>query len=266
MVFLLVWGSSCSQTPKVQDGTVVLITTDLGDIKVKLYDETPLHRDNFVKLAGEGFYDGVLFHRVIKQFMIQTGDPSSKNAQPGVQLGNGGPDYTIPAEFVPGLFHKKGALAAARQGDNVNPLKASSGSQFYIVQGKVWRPGELDTLESRMSGSQQQNIMRTVFAPAQQELEKFRQEQNQEAFNQKVAELQAKADSLVQAAPKMNFSEAQRSAYTTVGGTPHLDGGYTVFGEVLEGMEVLDQIAATETDSKDRPLKDIAVRKIKVLK
>jgi len=266
MVFLLVWGSSCSQTPKSQAGTVVLISTDLGDIKVKLYDETPLHRDNFVKLASEGYYDGVLFHRVIKQFMIQAGDPASKNAQPGVQLGNGGPDYTIPAEIVPGLFHKKGALAAARQGDNVNPLKASSGSQFYIVQGKVWRPGELDTLEQRMNASAQQNIMRTVFAPAQAELEKYRQEQNQDAFNKKVAGLQAKADSLIQSLPPMKFSQAQRDAYTTVGGTPHLDGGYTVFGEVMEGLDVVDKIASTETAPGDRPLKDIAIRKIKVVK
>jgi len=266
MLLMLVWESSCSQTPKAQDGTVVMITTDLGDIRVKLYDQTPLHRDNFVKLASEGFYDGVLFHRVIREFMVQAGDPSSRGAQPGVMLGNGGPNYTIAAEFVPELFHRKGALAAARQGDQVNPAKASSGSQFYIVQGKVWRSGELDTLELRMNGSVQQNIMRTVFTPVQQELEKLRQENNQQAFNMKVAELQAIADSLYQAAPKMKFSAAQREVYTTVGGTPHLDGGYTVFGEVVEGLVVIDKIAAVETDGNNRPRHDIAIKRMKVLK
>jgi len=257
-------GISCSQTSK-SDEPVILITTDLGKIKLKLYNETPLHRDNFLKLAGEGFYDGVLFHRVINNFMIQGGDPGSKNAQPGAMLGNGGPDYTIPAEIVPGFIHKKGALAAARQGDQVNPLKASSGSQFYIVKGKIWRPGELDTLELRTNSTARQNILRSVFTPVQQELEKYKQDKNETAFNLRVAELQAKADSLYNLAPEMKLSEEQRKAYTTIGGTPHLDGGYTVFGEVIEGLEVLDKISAVKTGQADRPVEDVKMS-IKVVK
>jgi cyclophilin family peptidyl-prolyl cis-trans isomerase len=185
---------------------MVLISTEFGEIKVKLYNETPLHRDNFLKLAGEEFYNGLLFHRVINEFMIQGGDPDSRNAKAGKQLGNGGPGYTIPAEIVPGLFHKKGVLAAARLGDNVNPRKESSGSQFYIVQGKVFTNEELDFFESRTG---------------------------------------------------VKYSAAQRAAYTTLGGTPHLDGGYTVFGEVIEGLEVVDKLAKVAVDGNSRPLHDM---------
>jgi len=173
---------------------------------VKLYNETPLHRDNFLKLAAEGFYNGLLFHRVINEFMIQGGDPDSRNAKQGQQLGNGGPGYTIPAEILPGLFHKKGVLAAARLGDNMNPRKESSGSQFYIVQGKAFTNEELDFFESRTG---------------------------------------------------VKYTAAQRAAYTTLGGTPHLDGGYTVFGEVTEGLEVVDKIAKVAVDGNSRPLKDM---------
>ncbi len=255
----------CTGCASAQKQPLVVITTDYGEIRLKLYDETPLHRDNFLKLAGEGFYDGVLFHRVINHFMIQGGDPASKAAKPGERLGNGGPGYTIPAEFVPGLVHKKGALAAARLGDQANPLKASSGSQFYIVHGKVWRPGELDTLEMQTNRGLRQNILRTVFSPFQEEMNRFRQENNQDALNRKVTELQARVDSLYEAAPKTRFTEQQRQLYTTVGGSPHLDGGYTVFGEVVEGLEVIDKIAAVKTDQSNRPLQDIRMN-IKVIR
>lgn len=264
VTFLMVGVTSCAQTGGGEKGTVVIISTPMGDMKARLYDETPQHRDNFLKLAGEGFYDGVLFHRVIRDFMIQTGDPDSKTAVQGARLGNGGPGYTIPAEFVPGLFHKKGALAAARLGDQMNPEKASSGSQFYIVEGKVWRNGELDTLENRMNATTRQTIMRSVFTPFQEELNKYRQENNQQAFNERVAILQDRADSLFLTAPKFTFTEAQRQAYTTIGGSPHLDGGYTVFGEITEGLEIIEKITASETDAADRPLKDIAI-KVKVI-
>ena len=264
MVFLLMWGTSCSQNGGAVNGPVVVITTPEGEIRVRLYEETPQHRDNFLKLVREGYYDGVLFHRVIRDFMIQAGDPESRNALPGVPLGNGGPGYTVPAEIVPALFHKKGALAAARLGDQVNPEKASSGSQFYLVEGKVWRSGELDTLENRMNATLRQSLLRTVFNPYQEELNRYRQENNQQAFNERVAALQAKADSLFHAAPKTSFSEAQRQAYTTIGGSPHLDGGYTVFGEVIDGLEVISKISATATDGANRPLKDVAI-KIKVV-
>lgn len=198
----------------------VLLQTSMGDLVIRLSDSTPLHRDNFLKLVKVGFYDSILFHRVIKDFMIQGGDPDSKSAPAGKQLGNGGPKYTIPAEFVPTLFHKKGVIAAARTSDNVNPLKASSCSQFYLAQGKVFTDAELDNLEqTRMGG---------VKIPAD-----------------------------------------QREVYKTIGGIPHLDRNYTVFGEVVKGIETIDKIAAVETSKgadRDRPLADVRIIKAKLVK
>jgi peptidyl-prolyl cis-trans isomerase B (cyclophilin B) len=194
----------------------VLLQTNYGDITIRLSDSTPLHRDNFLKLVKVGFYDSVLFHRVIKNFMIQGGDPESKHAAAGQPLGSGGPAYRVPAEFRTTLFHKKGVIAAARDG---NPEKASSGSQFYIVQGKVFTNGALDTLEIQMRGKK--------------------------------------------------FSAAEREAYTTIGGTPFLDQNYTVFGEVVKGIDVLDKIAAAATSKgadRDRPLEDIKIIKAKLVK
>ena len=186
--------------------TMVIISTDLGEMKAVLYNETPLHKENFIKLAKEGYFDGCLFHRVIDGFMIQGGDPDSKTAKPGQMLGQGGPGYTIPAEFKQELIHKKGALAAARMADQVNPQKASSGSQFYIAQGKSYTENELNMLSSRMGKA---------------------------------------------------FNKQQIEAYTTVGGVPFLDYEYTVFGEIVEGLEVIDKIAAVEKDRRDRPVQDI---------
>ncbi len=193
----------------------VLLQTSMGDIIIRLSDSTPLHRDNFLKLVKVGFYDSLLFHRVMKDFMIQGGDPNSKNAEAGVQLGNGGPGYTVPAEFRTTLFHKKGVIAAARMSDNVNPEKASSGSQFYIAQGKIYTDAELDLLETGRVGKK---------IPA-----------------------------------------LYREAYKTIGGIPHLDQGYTVYGEVVKGLEVIDKIAAAQT-SRDRPLTDIKIIKAKLVK
>lgn len=186
--------------------TMVLISTNYGDMKAILYNETPLHRDNFIKLVKEGYYDGTLFHRVIDGFMIQGGDPNSKTAKPNQQLGQGGPGYTIPAEFKQELIHKKGALAAARMGDNVNPQKASSGSQFYIAQGKRYTTDELNMLQARM-GKQ--------------------------------------------------FNQTQKDAYVNEGGVPFLDYEYTVFGQVIEGLEVIDKIAKVQKDRFDRPVEDV---------
>lgn len=262
--FVFGTGISCSNAGKPSPGKLVLISTSMGDIKVRLYDETPEHRDNFLKLAQENFYDGLLFHRVIQNFMIQGGDPESRNAEPGARLGNGGPGYTLPAEILDGIYHKRGALAAARQGDQVNPERRSSGSQFYIVQGKVWRAGELDTIEMQRMHTLQQNIFRKHFDAAQEELNRFRQENNEQGFNVRVAELREEADSIFRAAPRPVFTPGQREIYTTVGGYPSLDGAYTVFGEVVEGLEVLDRIAAAETDPANRPVLDIAM-KMKVL-
>jgi len=191
----------------------VKLSTEMGDMIVLLYDETPQHRDNFLKLVDQKFYDGTLFHRVIAGFMVQGGDPDSKGAAPGAALGMGGPGYTIPAEFNTALYHRKGALAAARQGDQVNPEKRSSGSQFYIAQGQ-----KTDT---------------TMLA----------QLERQKKF----------------ANPAFSYNDEQKKVYAELGGTPHLDGDYTVFGEVVEGLDVLDKIAAVQTDPRNRPLQNITI-------
>ena len=197
------------QAQNTEEEVHIKIETTLGDIVVKLYNETPQHRDNMVKLVKEGFYDNQLFHRVISAFMIQGGDPHSVDAARGQRLGIGGPGYTIPAEFNDHLFHKKGAISAAREPDRVNPGKASSGSQFYLVQGQVFTPDMLKMMEKK----------------------------RQSAFSPEAIE-----------------------AYTTLGGTPHLDGGYTVFGEIVIGLEIMDQIAAMPTDANDRPLENISYK------
>lgn len=197
----------------------ILLQTNYGDITLRLSDSTPLHRDNFIRLVKSGYYDSVLFHRVINRFMIQAGDGNSRHAAAGQPLGNGGPGYTVPAEFRTTLFHQKGVLAAAREGDASNPQKASSGSQFYIVQGKKFTDAGLDSVET------------------------FRL--------------------------KRKISPEQREVYKTIGGTPHLDQGYTVFGKVVKGLDVVDSIAAVETSKgkdKDRPLKDVVIIKAKLVK
>lgn len=205
------WSFKIAERNAKAEEKKVCISTVYGDIKIKLYDETPQHRDNFVKLAGLKYFDGCLFHRVIKQFMIQGGDPDSKTADSTAILGNGGPAYTIPAEIMSSkCFHKKGALGAAR--DN-NPAKASSGSQFYIVQGRTFTEAELDNLSQRT---------------------------------------------------EKTYSAEQRKVYTTIGGAPHLDGDYTVFGEVYEGLNVVDSIANIKTGMYDRPEKDVKMT-IKVI-
>ena len=192
----------------------VVIKTSKGDLVVRLYDETPLHRDNFLKLADEGYYNGTLFHRVINKFMIQGGDPDSKNPEPDKIYGTGGPDYVIPAEFRPELFHKKGALAAARQDDNANPQKASSGSQFYLVQGRVFTSEDLDRLEAAVKTGN----------------------------------------------PNFKIGDEARKIYADAGGTPHLDGNYTVFGEIVDGLDVVDAIAEVRTIVPgDRPVEDIFI-------
>lgn len=195
-----------NQQKEAEKVYMVKIETNYGDMVVKLYNETPLHRDNFLKLVKDGTYDGLLFHRVIKNFMIQGGDPNSKTAKPGQMLGDGSLGYTIPAEFNPSLYHKKGALAAARQGDLVNPQKESSSCQFYIVQGDKWPAEKLQMVEQRYG---------------------------------------------------KKFSKEQARVYAEVGGTPFLDGDYTVFGEVVEGLDVVDKIAAVACGAMDRPVQDV---------
>ncbi len=242
---------------KNKDRRIVLIKTDYGNIKIKLYDETPRHRDNFIKLTEEGFYNGLLFHRVINKFMIQGGDPQSKDAKPGEQLGNGGPGYKIPAEIhFPELFHKRGVIAAAREGDRVNPEKMSSGSQFYIVQGKKFTDEELDKAVMRVNNMRKQQIYFKLMSQYKDSLIAMQQAQK---FDEFYAMQKKIRDLTEQELNKNLFSlpDSIREVYKTIGGTPHLDSNYTVFGEVIEGMDVVDSIAAVQTDKYDRPLKDI---------
>ena len=202
--------------------TKVLLKTNKGNIIIALYDETPLHKANFIKLVNEHYYDDILFHRVIKNFMIQTGDPNSRNASAETRLGDGGPGYTIPAEIkFPKLFHKRGAIAAARKGDMVNPQRSSSGSQFYIVWGNLFSSNELSKLTQTIEQQSQGTIL---------------------------------------------FTNEVKNEYLKVGGTPHLDGGYTVFGEVIEGLGVVSKIQETRTDRNDRPLNDIRIIKAEIIK
>ncbi|MFV0607216.1 MAG: peptidylprolyl isomerase [Niabella sp.] len=221
-IFCISLLASCTIQQKVTQRDIkkdVLLQTSMGDITIRLSNLTPLHRNNFLKLVKTKYYDGLLFHRVINHFMIQSGDPDSRNAAPGKTLGDGGPAYTVPAEFRPELFHKKGVIAAAREGDDINPQKASSASQFYLTQGKVFTPTQLDTLEVKRL--------------------------------------------------KRKIPEAQRKVYTTIGGVPHLDQNYTVFGEVIKGINVIDNIAAVPTSKgvdKDRPLQDVKIIKARLIK
>jgi cyclophilin family peptidyl-prolyl cis-trans isomerase len=237
----------------------IIIITEYGDIELQLYDKTPQHRDNFIKLVKDGYYDGTLFHRVIKQFMIQGGDPNTKNVKPGTHLGSGGPGYTVPAEFVPEYIHKRGALAAARQGDNVNPEKASSGSQFYIVQGKVYTDEELNREEERLAMSKARPVAMEYVREEEEAMRKAGQTVDPEAAQAKARE---RAMKYIEEHP-YRIPEETRQIYKTIGGTPFLDTEYTVFGEVIKGMEIVDQIANMETDQGDRPKVDVKIKKIK---
>lgn len=252
VVLLLACGNAQDKGDK---RPVVLIKTQFGDMKVELYNETPKHRDNFLKLANDGYYDGLLFHRVIKEFMIQGGDPESRNANPDQQLGNGGPAYTIDNEINSKFLHKKGALAAARMGDQSNPMKKSSGSQFYIVQGVVFPANDLPALEAKGNEKLMQSYMRQLTMANEDSLKFYQQAGNQIAFASLIERLQNEAMANVEKTP-FKLTEEQKQVYTTVGGTPHLDGNYTVFGEVIEGLSVIDSIAAQPIGPNDRPLKD----------
>lgn len=236
----------------------VRIKTSLGDIVVKLYDETPKHRDNFVKLAKEGFFDGTLFHRVIKDFMIQGGDPDSKGAPAGKSLGTGGPGYTIPAEFVyPALFHKRGALSAARLADQVNPERESSGSQFYIVWGKRYNESELRQMEKQLEAQQEQGIFDKLVSENRAKILDLRKKRDQAGLQELQDDLIAQTKAQSKLIGKPAFTLQQKEAYTTIGGTPFLDNQYTVFGEVEDGLDVVEKIQNSETGRGDRPKEDV---------
>ncbi|WP_372948005.1 peptidylprolyl isomerase [Mariniphaga sp.] len=257
-VFILIGVFSCGNAQPQKEEAQIVVKTGYGNIKIKLYDKTTEHRKNIEKLVGEGFYDGLLFHRVIQNFMIQGGDPDSKNAEPGKMLGGGSLDYTLPAEILPEYFHKRGAVAAARRGGPSNPEKRSSSSQFYIVQGKTFSEGALDTLEMAKNQQLINEMMREQLTAAQDDIEQFRMNNDRDRFNQKVAEIREQVDNLIEARGiGFKFSDEQREIYTTIGGYPSLDGDYTVFGEVTEGMDVVDKIAAMETDKNNRPVQDV---------
>lgn len=243
--------------------SLVDIKTTLGDMKVKLYDDTPAHRDNFLKLVREGYYDGVLFHRVIKDFMIQTGDPNSKTADSTTMLGSGDPSYTLEAEILyPKHFHKYGALAAARTGDQVNPERRSSGSQFYIVTGEKQDSLMLGRIEQRANNERRQHYFNNLVKEHMDELKALRAAQDRAGLDTLRNRLIEQTEANVKDEP---LPENLRKAYTELGGTPHLDGAYTVFGEVVEGMDVVEKIQNVETGSADRPKKDVRVISMKVV-
>ena len=242
----------------------VLLQTNLGDITLRLYDETPQHRDNFLRLVREGYYNGTLFHRVIRDFMVQGGDPDSVNAPAGKRLGVGGPDYTLEAEIHPALFHKRGALAAARQGDEVNPERRSSGSQFYIVWGQVYNDGQLRQMGKQLEMQRLQSIFQALAADHRAEILQLRRDRNRTGLQELQDRLAAEAETKAKALDPV-LTEAQMEAYSSVGGTPHLDGQYTVFGEVVEGLDIVDRIQQVETLSGDRPKADVVVVKATVL-
>ena len=235
----------------------VKIQTMLGDIVVRLYDETPIHRDNFIKLVKEGYYDGTLFHRVIKGFMIQGGDPDSKGAPAGKMLGVGGPDYTLEAEIKDNLFHKRGALAAARQGDEVNPERRSSGSQFYIVWGDVYNEGQLRQFSKQLRMQKVQDVFNTLAGEHRAEIMQLRRDRNRAGLQELQEKLVAEAEKKVGPA---GLTDEQITLYSTIGGSPHLDGQYTVFGEVEEGLDVVEMIQGTATGRADRPVDDIEMK------
>lgn len=255
--------TTAEMTENTAPDPVVEIKTTLGDIKVRLYNDTPLHRDNFLKLVGEGYYDGLLFHRVINDFMIQTGDPDSRDAAPGAMLGSGDPGYTIEAEIVyPRHYNKYGALAAARTGDSVNPERRSSGSQFYIVTGRTVSERQLQQMEMRNADSQMQGYFRNLVSQHKDEIEKLRLAGDRTALEELRQKLIKETEETVKVEP---MSEEMRSDYLEKGGAPHLDGQYTVFGEVVEGMDVVDKIQKVSTDSNDRPKEDVKIISAKIV-
>jgi peptidyl-prolyl cis-trans isomerase B (cyclophilin B) len=251
--------TSCAQDEKEY---VVTIKTEYGDMIGILYDETPQHKANFIKLAKEHYYDGTLFHRVMKGFMIQGGDPDSKTVKPGEALGNGGPDYTIPAEFNPNFFHEKGAIAAARLNDPVNPKKESSGSQFYIVQGQVLSEVEVDDLkidQQKLGEALRIFVQNPIHRGLRDTLTQLQENNEIDAFQKKVFGLVPILEKETHIKIIRDVSDEKRKAYTTSGGAPFLDDQYTVFGKIIKGLEIIDKIAQLHTDNTDRPVEDFAM-------
>lgn len=258
--------SEYNMTQQAEDtsGVLVEFKTTMGDIVVKLYNDTPLHRDNFLKLVEEGYYDGLLFHRVIDQFMVQTGDPDSRDAAPGKMLGSGSPDYTIAAEIdYPKHYNKYGALAAARTGDQVNPERRSSGSQFYIVTGRKLTEPQIDRMAIQMHEQKLESTFRGLVAQNMDSIQAMQAKGDNEGLEnlrqQLIKQTEESVDTVV-------IPENIKNDYINLGGAPHLDGAYTVFGEVVEGMDVVEKIQKVETDDHDRPIEDVRILSAKVIK
>jgi len=242
--------------------------TDYGSIIMRLYDETPKHRNNFIKLVNQKFYDSLLFHRVINNFMIQSGDPESKNPNTEKELGETDLPYTVPAEFNSTLFHKKGVLAAAREGDDLNPNQASSSTQFYIVQGKVYNDSTLNIAEGRINKWLAYN--QVINDPKNEKefhrlKELLENKENNDSIDLIKAQFNSQSKDLLTRIPSYKYPETHRQVYKTLGGAAHLDQNYTVFGEVIEGMDIIDSIASVQTKESDRPLKDIRIITAKLI-
>jgi peptidylprolyl isomerase len=257
---ILLLAISCN-APGDNEDTLVSVKTTLGDIKIRLYDGTPIHRDNFIKLVRSGFYDGVSFHRIIEGFMIQGGDVATRTSKEG--LHDSLSTYTIPAEFRSEYFHKKGALAAARQGNDVNPDMRSSGTQFYIVQGKKLTDPEINEMEQRINNNLKQalftQLLKATADSAQLSGKPLSAGEVQEIASMKMFNYFSNHSDF-------KVPEDQRLVYSTMGGVPRLDGTYTVFGEVVEGLDVVDKIAAVQTDASDRPVNDVKILKMRIEK
>lgn len=261
LLFCLAALLSCNANPG-NENTLVSMKTSLGDIKIRLYDGTPKHRDNFITLVKSGFYDGVSFHRVIKDFMVQAGDPETKTA-PSKPLPDSLSTYTIPSEFNSSYFHKRGALAAARENNDVNPEMKSSGTQFYIVQGVKFSDQELSQAEQRINSNAKQNRFAALMKETSDSV-RLAGKTLTDAEIQEAASI--KMFQFLTTYSEYKIPEDQRNVYKTLGGTPRLDGSYTVFGEVIEGLDVIDTIAAVQTDSSDKPVSDVKIIKVKIVK
>jgi len=267
LIFITLFFITSSCITKKESSSIVSLETTYGKVKVRLYPETMKHRENFLLLVKKGFYDGVLFHRVIVDFMIQAGDPNSKNSLPNAQLGAGDVGYTIPAEFIyPQYYHKRGALSAARMGDQSNPLKASSGCQFYIVQGRILTDEELNGLEKSNQQKLEANLFKDIMATKQEQIKGYNMEHNQQKINTLRDSILLEVGKLMQKNTSYKFTEQQRKDYKTVGGTPHLDGNYSVFGEVIEGLDIVEKISKTKKGQNDRPIEDLKIIKAEIVK
>lgn len=261
-ILLLILFSAVAVSQAQTKYPAIVIETNYGTMKAMLYDDTPMHNAHYLKLIREGYFNGTLFHRVVKNFVIQGGAQDSRDAPAGAQIGGGRTDMALLPEIRENRFHKKGALAAPRKGNDENPQKKSDASQFYIVHGKIYTEGRLDSLERSVNVPIKNRLIRTYYAPHKEALARLK-ESDPRGFNNLLDSLLGVVDSLYAVAPgKFFFPEGLKEAYTTLGGAHHLDGEYTVFGEVTEGLEVIDKIAALPVDVNSRPQTDVKIIRI----